>query len=110
MIEVPTTEAFADYRQATVLGDRLFRLRFVYNARQDSWHMDVLDASGALIRSGLRLRTDWSCLAQHVEPRLPDGILSPMRLDGGRAEPGRRDFDKLAALTFAARSELPAPS
>lgn len=108
MVEIPTTADFPDYRETVVLGGVLFRLRIVWNARSGSWHLDVSDASGNLIRAGLRLRTDWPCNAQHVASGMPDGLIVPTRLDGLRSEPGRADFPKLVALAFGARSELPA--
>lgn len=109
MITIPTTPDFADYVEVVSLGGTTFRLRFVFNSRDESWYMTILGAGGEELVAGIRVRTEWPINRQYVGEDLPQGVVIPADATGAKAEPGREDLqDDRIPLVFVAADEIAA--
>jgi hypothetical protein len=74
---LPIDPAQANYEFETPLDGVSFRFSLKFNARDGSWNMNVLDSAGTILRSGLKVVTDWSLLLRWVDQGRPVGdILS----------------------------------
>lgn len=84
-----------------------FQFVFIYNERENFWYLDILDAAGTPIRSGLKCVINFPLLRRCVTEGRPKGSI--MVLDS-RAEPTETGLDnlgKLAEVAYASESELP---
>ena len=78
---VPTDGCFT---MRTVMGTASYTLTVRYNARMDRWIMDVADAQGNTIVTGLPMLTNWPVYGLFLNklPGLPQGALVPVDLTG----------------------------
>lgn len=106
VVSVDTT--YPDFEEEVLLGTTTFRLRFIYNGRDDSWYLSVYGADGGALVLGVRLRLEEPVLAPYVGEDLPDGVLLVSDPAGDRIEPGRDGLtDGSKAVCFVESSELP---
>lgn len=108
MIEIPVTTAVGDFEQSIELGLEVFRLRFTFNTRSESWHVTISDAEGNILLGCRRLRTDWPLTSQFVDKRLPQGVLQVVDRIGTRLEPGRDAIGDTHPILFATTEEVEA--
>lgn len=82
-------------------------LRLWWNARGQRWILDVEDAQGEAIASGLGLVTGVSLLARFgVRDDLPPGALIAVDTSGAGAPPGRDDLGGRVRVYYLDRAEL----
>ena len=84
-----------------------YQLVFRFNNREDFWYLDILDAAGNEIRSGLKCVVNWPVLRTCRDQGRPPGEL--MVLDA-RPEPEETGLDNLgsiALLTYEEQETLP---
>lgn len=79
---VPTTVAFPEYTQRTVLEGREYVLRFIYNEREGAWYLDISDSDENPLMLGMKLVADWNLLRRATDARLPTGELYAVDLAG----------------------------
>jgi hypothetical protein len=77
---LPLDPTLAHYEFETDLGGVSYRLLLKYNARDDSWNCNFLDVAGNILRSGIKIVTDWSLLSRWVDQGRPDGRLFSVAL------------------------------
>lgn len=97
----------ASWTQQTPLEGRYYQLTFDWHARTGVWKLDLADADGTPIRSGIALLLNVSLLAGLVDPRRPPGALVVVDTTGAEdADPG---FDTLGGrfkLVYFTAAEL----
>lgn len=104
---IPTGTDQPDFEEDVDLGGRVYRLRFHFNGRDESWYLTVSDADGTEIVAGTRLVIDTSLLAQHVSDDVPTGALLVVDPEDTRQDPRRLDLDDDAkALVHLTDEEL----
>ena len=106
MIEIPTNTVLPDFEQITVLGERVYRLRFAWNTRDEAWFLTVSDESGGVLVAGRKLRIAWPALDRFQSEGLPAGSIIPTDTDGTFAEPGRDDLQGRVPIVFLTDTEL----
>lgn len=89
------------YTMRVTLDGETFTLRFDYSGREDRWYLTVIDATGARVRSGMKITTNWNTLRLCQRGNRPKGIL--MFADPRRADapaPAFADLGRSVALYY----------
>ena len=84
----------ASFTESVTLGDNEYQLSFVWNTRGEFWSMDIADANGNALLSGVRLVISYPLNTQHPGTGLPPGVffVNDPNPDTDQIEPGRHDF------------------
>ncbi len=85
---LPLDPALAHYEFETPLDGVAYRFRLKWNARDESFNLNVLDQEGNQLRSGIKVVTDWSLLLRWVDGGRPAGDVVSVSL-GDVARPAR---------------------
>lgn len=90
MLILPTFTDATAYRYEITLDGRDYVLRFVYDARPDTWHFDLLLPDETPLAEGVRIVTGIPLLKRHhdVEGRMPPGALVALDLGRDPVDPG----------------------
>jgi hypothetical protein len=76
IFEIPTTQDDAHHALQVLLDGVEYQLVLKYNGRQSIWYLDLLDAAGARLRSGIAVVTGWPLLLRYTDvERRPAGEL-----------------------------------
>lgn len=59
VVTLPNDTDLARYRFRVALSGTVFGFRFYFNRRADRWFFDIEDATGNLLRAGLKLVADF---------------------------------------------------
>lgn len=75
MFVVPTFQnRSSKYTIEVELNSEVFRLRFIWNSREQSWYMDILDQDDIEILTGIKLVINYELLLQYeAYDNLPKG-------------------------------------
>ena len=93
MITIPLPIGQAFFDQRVELGERSYVLNFAWNARAGYWALDLSDADGVELVTGIALVTNRLLLRRYkADPRLPEGDLFMLDLTETIAAAG---FDQL---------------
>ena len=106
MIVVPTFTDVSAYIENVALGATVYRLRFGYNERDDSWYVDILTIDEQPIVEGRRIVVDFPLFDRFTDQRLFDGDLFAIDTVGKQLEPGRLDLGERVELVFATEDEI----
>ena len=92
-VTIPMSD-LAEFSQSVTLDGNEYRLHFYWNGRGSFWGMDISDANGVPLLSGIRLIINFPMLLQHKESGLPPGqfLIVDSNLKTQNDEPGRNDF------------------
>lgn len=74
-IELPTFNDPANFRYTIELDGVVFELSFIFNTRDSHWYVDILDADGNQLRSGVKLVTGMALLRKWSDRARPPGEL-----------------------------------
>lgn len=77
VFELPTlTDGTAHYEFQVPLNERLYRMEFIFNTRDDFWYLNLYDAlSGDALRYGLKVVSEWDLLRLYSGPRDPGSLV-----------------------------------
>lgn len=98
--KIPIKFISPDFNFQIELDAVIYGFRFVYNERADRWSMEIQDALGNALVSGLRVVTNWKPLARFKTPGLPPGFLFTMDVTGGSTEPTELTFGSTVLLCY----------
>ena len=102
-----TPSGVSRWTQTTTLDDVSFVLTFAWSQREGRWILDIADAEGAAIVSGLALVTSQPLLRGVVDPRRPRGELIVMDTSGAEdLDPAFADLGDRFALMYVTAAEL----
>lgn len=105
-LRIPTGPAS---RQAVTLDGVTIGLRLWWNARAGRWIVDIEDASGAEVASGIGLALGVSLWARFgARSTLPPGALLAVDTSGAGLEAGRDDLGTRVLLLYYDAAELAA--
>lgn len=86
-------------RLSTTLRSFEYRLRVYYNSRTESWYVDLADADGTELVSGVRLVGSFSLLEQYkARAGMPQDVVLFVADESGQG----RDFDGESVQLYAA--------
>lgn len=83
--ELPTSsgeDVFPLYEFEVELDGVLFRLDMNFNSRQQTWFMNLRDADGTMLRSGVPIVSGFPLLARMVQQSRPAGTLMAVPVSG----------------------------
>lgn len=108
---IPCTPGGASsWSQRTALDGTDYTLTFTWSQRDGHWHLDLADAEGGAIRSGMSLVPMVPLLRGLVDARRPPGELIVVDTSGASdADPGFSDLGAPGArfvLAYVTASEL----
>lgn len=106
-LQIPTFVDPSNYRLQVELDGTVFGLSFLYNTRDSHWYVDVLDADGNQLRSGIKLTTAYPLLSDWAEQGRPIGELLMIDPTGRGVEAARDDINVAVFLTYIPNAELP---
>lgn len=95
-LEIPLFPDVPLYTERVTLDGSEYTLRFDYSGREDRFYLSVFDASGAAVRRGMKVTSNWNTLRLCQTSNRPPGVLffsDPRAADTdapGFAELGRR--------------------
>lgn len=72
---IPTNKDFPFYELQTTLDGVAYRLRFKFNSRDEAWYLDILDTDDNVLRSSLRIVSDFPLLRTWQSENRPSGEL-----------------------------------
>jgi hypothetical protein len=106
--EVPLLKDTAAFRYTIAIDGENFVFAFKWHQRSAAWYMTIMQADGTPIRSGVRLIESWPLNGRDLDPRLFDGVLILLRLDGKTGPPTYDDFQRgNVTLTLITGDDLP---
>lgn len=101
-VDVSTSQTETEWYQISEIDGREYVLRFYWNARYQSWYMDIGDQDGAPILEGVRLAVGIIPLGQQLvgDSRMWPGdlYLSPQSQDD--SDPGQFDLGTRVLLIY----------
>lgn len=75
-----------------VLNGTNFRLRFLWNSRQESWSIDVMTPDDVLISAGGKITPDWNPFRNIVREGMPLGRFVNFDIEGVGTMPTQLEF------------------
>lgn len=97
----------SEWTQVTALDGRSYQLTFRWNQRDGHWLLDLADAAGTPIRSGMLLASAAVLLAGCRDARRPPGELVVVDSSGALdVDPGFTDLGSRFLLGYADAAEL----
>lgn len=101
VISIPVRNDVLNYKFKIDLDGDLFTLRFKFNERQQTWHMDIMtgDTEEPII-SGRPLITDLNVFGRFKDARLPKGTFLMTALADDGSDPGRDSLGDTHQLLY----------
>lgn len=107
-IEIPLRNDLDAWRQTTAIDGVPYQWRLRWNVRAQGWVLSILTGGGETLVAGLFLVLRWDLLRAHRarEPRLPEGLLVAVALDGTTTPPSRTDLGERVRLYWYSEAEV----
>lgn len=100
VLEIPTSTELALYDQEVELDAAVFAMRFAFNAREGFWYLDLDDADGNPIRSGIKLVISTPLLRLVTGETRPPGEMLVLDTTSTDTEAGLGDLGADALLLY----------
>jgi hypothetical protein len=100
-IPIPNASADGNFFFRVTLDGNEYQIYFKYNEREDAWYLDLSDANGTVIRSGMKLVVNFPLLRTCMSSARPPGELIALDTMVDPANPGLEDLDKRVTLVYA---------
>lgn len=98
MIQLPMFSDESTYKYTIDIDDGVFGFRFYFNARSETWRMDIESEDGETLAGGIPLLVNTDLLAFFSNPDLPAGSIYLIdNLDTG-AEMGFQNVDDYSLI------------
>jgi hypothetical protein len=108
MIIIPTRTNIPAYREIVSIEETNFEFEFRWNAREESWTMDIRTELGVDIIAGVKVIPDWDLLGRFTSELLPTGKFLAFDTSGGGLPPGLQDLGDRVQLLYMTEAELAA--
>ena len=99
-IELPVAADVPYQSFSTTLNGAVYRIRLRYNTRAGFWSLDLADAAGAPLLSGLAIRLGTDLLSQFASEGFPPGKLFAVNWVAAHREPDRETFGRDVSLVY----------
>jgi hypothetical protein len=104
---IPTRTDLASYAFSIELEAVVYRFRFQFNERDQSWFFDLLTEDGVPIRQGLKVVTNFPLLLRIASDQAPPGQLYAIDTTGEDLRAGLEDLGDQVQLVYFSEDELP---
>lgn len=108
IVQLATRTDLTSYTMRVDLEGRTYVFIFELNSRDGYWYMDVQDADGVAIRSGVRLVLGASYLRLMRDERAPPGVLASIDTTGAGLEAGEKNLGERVLLLYAEQADVEA--
>lgn len=105
-VRIPIPVAFPASEMSISFNGRIWRLRFRWNTRDQSWSMDVLDAERTPVLLGVKVVSDWLLLRRYAQDELLEVDIVSVDTSGQAEEPGRDDLGARVMVLFTTKDEV----
>jgi hypothetical protein len=101
-IQIDLREDLETQTLVVVLGGTVYRYRMTYNARTDSYTIDILNDANVVLIQGAHCVANWNPFRHTLVENLPEGRTLIIDHAGLGATPGENDigFNKEAGLYY----------
>ncbi len=106
LLDQPLATDATDATQLTTLDGREYSLRFIWNAREESWYFFLADQDESPIVSGRKMVPDWDLLKRVRDERRPPGPILLRDLTGNQRKPGLGDLGNEFQLYYFDQAEI----
>lgn len=106
MFIIPTRTDSARYTQTIELDKVTFTLAFEWNDRAEGWFLDIYDATGVLLLSGVRIVINYPFMNKYRDSRLPAGIIEAVDTSDADLDPGFADLGERVKLVYTPADEI----
>ena len=94
-IALPQPEAAVDDYKV-VLDESTYIFRYMYNSREDAWHLTITDTNSVVLIDGVKLVPWMDILYSHTRELLPKGSLNLIPLNKIYPEANDIKYDNLS--------------
>lgn len=102
--EIPV-KALAFQSFPVVLDDVQFILKFIWNDRESTWRMDILDATRVPLLSGLKLVPNRALTFEYKGSNLPQGIIG-VESETANVKPTFESLGSTMKITYFTKEEI----
>jgi len=106
---VPTRTDLATYEFTIELDAAIYRFRFQFNERDQSWFFDLLDEDGNPFRQGKKVVTNFPLFRLLATEGRPPGELYAVDTTGQNIRAGLEDLGSQVILVYYPEGEVPDP-
>jgi len=92
MIEIPVNTSDPRVILTCTLDGVSYRLRFVWNSREEAWEMDLLTDTERTLIAGMKILPGWVPNRNYVVANMPPGKFIVVDTEGTNEPPGRDEF------------------
>ncbi len=102
---IPLPSGLPHFSLQVELDGTTFTLEFRWNSRDGAWYMNLEDAEGTHILSGIKVVADWPLGARFQVAGLPAGQLSAVDTSGAGLDPGFTDLGTRVQILYLTAAE-----
>ena len=84
-----------------------FEANFQFNSREGFWYFDIQDLEGNIIRSGVKVISNWPVIRLDVSQLRPAGELLFVDTRSDRGNPGLADLGANTFFAYVPEADLP---
>jgi len=106
VVVIPTRTDLGAYTFQAELDGTLYRFTMQFNEREQVWYLSIADEAGVVIRSGVKIVSNFPLLERIADIRRPPGqlmALSPTTLE---PDPGLEALGDGISLVYAEEGEI----
>lgn len=101
ILQFPTIRDLAHYQFELSLDGAVFRFKFKYNSREETWYFNILDENNAILRAGLKVVNEWDLLRLWAAwTGRPEGNLLTINLGDVAAPPSLEELGEDVVLVY----------
>ena len=97
---LPVSDTLTNYELEISLDGVSYRIRLKFNSRSEAWFLDLFDANGERLRSGIRVVSDWSLLRLFQGEGRPEGDLLTLSSQSSISAPDEDQLGAEVLLTY----------
>lgn len=109
-LEITIASLNAVWSESVALDGNVYRMKFEWNTRTQSWAFDFATIDGTVIIAGIKVLPQINLLARHKDVRLPKGYLYAFdEIEGDHAErPTKSQLGNKLKLYYITQAEVDA--
>jgi hypothetical protein len=102
VLEFPVVaEGVEHYIFELPLDGIVYRLKFKYNSREDTWYFNILDVNNRLLRAGMKVVNQWELFRLWAaRTGRPEGELVTVNVGAVTAPPSLNQLGREVVLTY----------
>jgi len=107
IVTIPTRTDLGAYTFQVELDGAVYNFIFQFNDRESYWYFSILDESGNILRSGIKVTSNWSLLRLLIEVTAPPGVLLAVEPTDKDFDPNFDDLGDTVFLTYVEEASVP---